>query len=144
MIIYILPYYIVCDLFSDCSAEIPLFPKMSSPQFFLNLRKFFEYLTSRYTFQYPYDSRYRISGWKRQQHMDMIFSNFTSIYLKIKMVCYLYKKLFNSILNFLFENLFPIFRTPDQMIFRFINRMTCSFNIHASYFIWKGVFPQAL
>ena len=137
-------YYVVCYLFSNCSAEISLFPEMTTPKLFLNLWKLFEYLTARYTFQNPYYFGYRISGRERQQYMNMIFRNFTSVYLKIKMVCYLNKKFSNSILNATSEDLFPVFRTPDQMIFRFINRMTCSFDIHAGHFIWKAVFPQAL
>ena len=137
-------YYVVCYLFPNCSVEISLFPEMTTPKLFLNLRKFFEYLTARYTFQNPYYFRDRISGRERQQYMNMIFRNFTSVYLKIKMVCYLNKKFFNSILNATSEDLFPVFRTPDKMILRFINRMTCPFDIHARHFIWKAVFPQAL
>ena len=144
MMLYIFPYHIVCYLFSNCSVEISLFPEMTTPKLFLNLRKFFEYLAARYTFQNPYYFGDRISGRERQQYMNMIFRNFTSVYLKIKMVCYLNKKFFNSILNATSEDLFPVFRTPYQMIFRFINRRTCSFYIHAEHFIWKDVFPQAL
>jgi len=136
--------YIVCYLFPNGSEEISLFPKMTSPKLFLNLRKFFENLTARYAFHNPYYFRYRISGRKRHQYVDMIFSNFTSIYLKIKVLCYLNKKFFDSFLNVASEYLFPIFWTPNQMIFRFINRMACSHDIHAGHFIWKSAFSQAL
>ena len=144
MMIYIPSYYIICYLFSNCSVEVSLFPKMTTPKLFLNLWKFFEDLTTRYTFQNAYHFGYRISGRERQKYMDMIFRYFTSVDLKIKMLCYLNKKFFNSILDVKCKNLFPVFRTPDQMIFRFINRMTCSFYIHAEHFIGKAVFPQAL
>jgi len=140
MILNVFPYYIVCNLFSNCSVEITLFPKMASPKFIPNLRKLFENLTARYAFDYPNHFRYRVPWGKRNQYVNVIFRYFTSIYFKIKMTCYFKKKLLYSWLNFFIKDLFSIFRAPNQMIFGFINRMARSFDIHAGILMGKHPF----
>ena len=143
MMLYILPYHIVCYLFSHRSAEISLFPEMASPKFFLNFRELIENLTARYTFQYSNYFRYRISRWKRYQYVNVIFRYFTTVYFKIKMARYLRKKLLNSWTDFINKNFFPVFWASDQMILGFINRMVY-FSDSCGYFTWKATFPQAL
>ena len=109
--------------------------RMASPKFFLNFRELFKNLAARYAFDYPYYFRYRISWWKRNQYVNVIFRYFASIYLKIKMTRYLKKKLLYSWLNSFIKCLFSVFRAPNQMIFGFINRMARSFHIHAAILI---------
>jgi len=137
MMLYIFSYNIVRNLFSNCSIEISLFPKVSSPKLFFNFWELFKNFTTRYAFDYPNHSRYRVSWGKRNQYVNVIFRYFTSIYFKIKMTCYFKKKLLYSWLNFFFKDLLSVFRTPNQMIFGFINRMACSFYIHAAILMGK-------
>lgn len=113
------------------------FALLASPKFFLNLRELIENLTARYTFQYSNYFRHRISRWKRYQYVNVIFRDFTTVYFKIKMARYLKKKLLHPWTDFINKNLFPVFRTPDQMILGFINRMACSFQTHASILLGK-------
>jgi hypothetical protein len=131
MMLYIFPYDIISDLLSHGSIEIPLFPKMSSPKLLLNFRKFLENLTSGNTLQNSNHSRNRIPWRKRNQYVNMVLTYFTAIYFKIKMARYLFKKLSYSRANLLNKNLFPLFRTPDQMILSFINCMACCSQTHA-------------
>ncbi len=142
MILNVFPYYIVCNLFSNCSVEVALFPEMASPKFLLNFRELFKNLASRYAFDYPNHFRYRISWWKRDQYVNVIFRCFASIYLKIKMIRYLKKKLLYSWLNFFIKDLLSIFRAPNQMIFGFINCMARSFDIHAGILMGKHPFHK--
>ena len=140
MMLNVFSYYIVCNLFSNCSEEITLFPKMTSPKFIRNFRELFKYLAARYAFDYPNHFRYRIPWGKRYQYVNVIFRYFTSIYFEIKMTCYFKKKLLYSWSNFFIKDLFSIFRTPNQMILGFINRMACSFQWHAVTLIGKHPF----
>ena len=139
MMIDIPSYYVVCYLFSNCSVEISLLPKVASPKFILNFRELVKNLAARYTLDYPDHFRYRVSWGKRNQNVNMIFRHCTSIYFKIKMTGYFIKKLFYSWLNVFNKYLFPLFRAPDHMICGFINRMACSFDIHAG--ILMGTYP---
>ena len=139
MIFNVIPYHIIGNLFSNCSVEISLFPKVASPKLILNFRELVKNLAARYTLYYPYHFRYRVSWGKRNQYVNVIFSHCTSIYFKIKMTGYFIKKLFYSWLNVFNKYLFPIFRAPDQMVFGFINRMACSFDTHAG--ILMGMYP---
>ena len=136
----IFPYHIIGDLLTNCSKKISLFPKMTSPEFFLYFWKFFKNLTARYTFQNPYDFRNGIPWWKRNQNMNMVFGNFAAVDFKIKMTRYLNEKFFNPRSYFLCQYFFPVFRAPDQMILCFINRMACSFQCHAVTLIGKHPF----
>jgi len=140
MILNIFSYHIIGDLLSNCSIKIPLFPKMTSPKLFFHFWEFFENLTTRYTFQNTYDSRNGILRRKRNQNVNMIFGNFTTVNFKIKVTRYLHEKFFNPRAYFLCQYLFPVFRAPNQMILGFINRMACSFQWHAVILIEKHPF----
>ena len=110
--LYIFPYNIVCNLFSNCSVEISLFPKVASPKLFLYFRELFKDFTARYAFDYPNHSRYRVSWGKRNQYVNMIFRYFTSIYFKIKMTCYFKEKLLHS---WDFRHFFTIKKTNGRL-----------------------------
>ena len=131
VMLYIIPYHIISYLLSHCSIEIPLFPKMTSPQPLSHFGKFLKNLTARNALQNSNHSRNRISGRKRNQYVHMVLSYLTPVYLKIKMTCNLQKQLFYPRANFLSEDLFSILGAPNQMIFSFINRMACSSEAHA-------------
>ena len=139
MMLYIFPYHIISDLFSECSKEVPLLPKVASPKFLFRLGKFFENCTARDTLNYSNYFGNRIPGWKRNQEMSMVLCYFTAVYFKIKMAGDLFKELLHPCANSFNQNFFPVFRTPDQMILRFINRMARSFQAHAG--ILKGKPP---
>ena len=49
----VLPYDIVSDMFPHGSEEVSLFPKMTTPQLLLYLRKLLENLTTGYALQNP-------------------------------------------------------------------------------------------
>lgn len=139
MMLYIFPYHIICNLLSYCSEKISLLPKMTTPKLFFNPWKLFENLTSRNTFNYSYNLGNRISWRKRNQYVNMIFSHFTTVYLKIKMTGDLKKKLLYPLTNFINKNFFSVFWAPNQMVLGFINCMTRSFQAHA--FIVLGKHP---
>ena len=143
MILYIIPYYIISYLFTPCPIKISLFLKMTSPELLFNFRKFLENLTIRNAFQNSNYSGNRISRWKRNQYVNMILRYLTSLYFKIKMTCNFIKKLFYPRANFINEDLFSIFRAPNQMIFSFINRMTCSSQGHAVILWAKHIFLKS-
>lgn len=131
MVLYIIPYHIISDLLSHCSIEIPLLPKVTSPKLLFHLRKLLEDLAARNTLQDSNHPCNRIPRWERNQYVHMILGDLTSVYFKIKMACYLEKKLFDTLSNFLNEDLFPILWAPYKMILSFVHCMACSFQARA-------------
>jgi hypothetical protein len=131
----IFPYDIISDLLFHSSIKIALFPKMTSPKLLLNFRKFLENLTSGNTLQNSTHSRNRIPWRKRNQYVNMVLTYFRAIYFKLKVARYLFKKLSYSQANLLNKDLFPLFRTPEQMILSFINCMACCSPAH-TVIVW--------
>ena len=127
----IFSYYFVSYLFTNCSKEISLLPKVTTPQFLFDLWKLFKNFAPRNALQYPNNFCYRIPGWKRYQNVNMIFCNLTSINLKIKMLANLFENLFCTLADIFCNNFSSILWAPNQMILSFIYRMTCSLQAHA-------------
>lgn len=84
MLLNVLPYDSVSHMFSDCCEEVSLFPKMTPPQLLFDLWKLLENLTAGYAFQNSNYLRNRVSRWKRNQDVNVVFCNLALLYLKIK------------------------------------------------------------
>ena len=140
MFLNVLPYDIVSDMFPHGSEEVSLFPKMTTPQLLLYLRKLLENLTAGYALQNPNDLRNRIPRWKRDQDVNVVFCDLTLLHLKIKMSGNLQKQFLNPVTDVPNKYLFPILRTPYKMISRFIYRMTCSAQNHADILLRNQTF----
>ena len=134
MLLNILLYNIVGQMFPYCPKKISLLPKMTSPQLLLDLGELLENPTSRNTLHYTNYSGNRITGRKRDQYVNIFFRNLTLVYLKIKLTGNLIEKLFHSCTYIATKYLLPIFRTPNQMILSFIYSMACSFQTHTIYY----------
>jgi len=131
MILNIFFNHIRCYLVPNRSNKISIFPKLSALKLLLYFRVFLEYGTRTDALQHPYYPRYAVSWRKRQKNMDMIFRNLQRLYLKIVTFCYLLEYLFYSVPYMTLQNPFPVFRSPYQMIFGIIYRMTGSLQFHA-------------
>ena len=140
MLLNVLPYDIVSDMFPHGSEEVSLFPKMTTPQLLLDLRKFLKNLTARYAFQNSNYLRNRVARWKRDQNVNVLFCNLALLYLKIKMSGNLQKQFLNPVTDVPNKYLLPILRTPYKMISRFIYRMTCSAQNHADILLRNQTF----
>jgi len=135
MMLNIFSYHLLGNLISYCAGKISIFPKFSTPQFFLYFRVFLEYYTRTYPLQHTHHPCNAISWRKTQKYMHMIRGNLQCVYLKFMMLCYLSKYLFCSFLYFAPQYHLPIFRCPNQMIFRIVHCMACSFKYHAFPYI---------
>ena len=140
MFLNVLPYDIVSDMFPHGSEKVPLFPKMTTPQLLLYLRKLLENLTTGYALQNPNHLRNRVPRWKRDQDVNVVFCDLTFLYLKIKMSGNFQKQFLNPVTDIPNKYLLPILWTPYKMISRFIHRMTCSAQNHADILLRKQTF----
>ncbi len=132
MFLDIIFYNIICYLLTYSSKRISLFPKVTGPQFFFNLQEFLKNYTSRYPFQNSNYFSNRLSCWKKNQNMNMIFRNHTFFYFKIKLISYLIKN-FLYFLTISPMNIISIFRAQYKMIFCFINRMASNLRLMQLY-----------
>jgi len=86
------------------------------------------------TLYYPHYLSYRARWRKRYQYVYMLFHHFHLYYLKSIILTYPPYQLLRSFLNLLpLKYPLAIFRTPDKMITRIINRMTRPLDRHALY-----------
>ena len=131
MILNIALDQIRCNLISYRPYEISILPKFPSPQLLLYLRKLLKYLSRGNALQYPYYVRNRISRWKTQKYMDVIWSHPHLLNLKLMTLTYLTKYLLNSITYIFPPNPFSIFRRPEQMVLCVVNRMCRPSDCHA-------------
>ena len=117
--------YLPSHSVAHCSGEIPIFPQFASPQSLLYPRKRSKQLPRTYTLYHTYHLPYRILRRKRYQYMHMISCYFHLLYFHPIFTAYLFNQLFRSFPYLLVcKYLLPIFRTPYQMICRFVDRMT--------------------
>lgn len=118
------------NLIPYCPNKIPIFPKLPTPQFLLNLRILLKYLTRRYTLQHPHHLRNRIPRRKTQKYMHMIRRYPHLLDFKSMMPSYFLKNLLN-LLPYIFSlNPFSILRRPYQMILCIVNSMCTPPNPH--------------
>ena len=130
MVFYIFPNHFFRYLVPNRSSKISIFPKFSTPKLFLYLRMLLKYYTATDTLQYPYCLGNTIPRWKRKKNMNVIFCYLQRIYLKIMIPGNLLKKFFYPISNIIPQYPLSIFRSPYQMIFRIVYRMTGSVQFH--------------
>jgi len=126
MIFDVTLYQICCNLIPHRPRKIPIFPKFSSPQLLLHLRKLLKYLAGRNTLQHPYYLRNRIPRWKTQEDMDVTRCHPHLLDLKTIMLQHLQKYLFRFVPDIFSLNPFSIFRRPYQVIFCVVNGVSSS------------------
>ena len=137
MILNILPDYLCRHFISYCANKIAVLPKFTAPKMLLHLRMLSKNYTGTHTLQYPNNLGNTVTRWKRQKYMNMIFSHFQCINLKIMTNRNLLKDTPYSLLDVTPQNPLPILRSPYQMIFRIIYRMTCTSKSHAVHITYS-------
>ena len=140
MFLNVLLNNIVCDLLTNSSKKVALFPKMASPKLFPYARVFFQYFTARYAFQNGHRLRNTIAWRKRYQKMYMIFRYLTLLYFEVKLTGDFIEKGFYPFTHLPCQYSFSVFRAPYQMVRRLINRMACSSQCHTVLLIGKRPF----
>jgi hypothetical protein len=114
-------------------SKISIFPQFPSPQPSPQPRKLAKQLPPRKTLYDPYHLAYRVLWPKRNQQMDVFFRHLKFLYFKVISFGYLPHQLLRSLpYDFFLKNIPPIFWTPDQMVPCLVNRMTRSFQTHAT------------
>lgn len=131
MVFYVFSNHFFCHLIPNRSHKISILPKFSSPKLLLYFRMLLKYYTGTDTLQHPYYLGNTVPRWKRKKNMNVIFCCLQRIYLEIMITGNLLKYFFYSRSNISSQNPFSILRSPHQMIFRVIYRMTGSFQFHA-------------
>ena len=126
---------IFCYFVPHCSDKVTIFPKFASPQFLFYFREDLKNLSCRSPLKSLHYLRDRISRWKSQKYMHMIFSNFHCLYLKIIRRCDFFENCLNKFSKITPQYPFPIFRGPYQMVSCIVHRITGSFNGHANILI---------
>jgi hypothetical protein len=126
---------IFCYFVAYCPNKVTIFPKFASPQFLFDIWEDLKNLSRRSPFKALHYLRNRISGWKSQKYVYVIFSNFHCLYLKIIRRCDFFKNRLNKFSKISTQYPFPIFRRSYQMVSCIVNHMTASFNCHANILI---------
>jgi hypothetical protein len=141
VVLYIFLYGITGDLVSSCSNKISIFPEFSTPEFFFYFWISKKDFLCTDAFEDSYYLSNRVFGRYTGEYMDMIFGYFHFLYFTVSCFKYLFKQLFNGILQFFFKYQFAIFGCPHKMIFCVVNCMAESFYSHAVYYtklLYKG------
>ena len=135
MISDIVFYRFACDFLTDCSDKISIFPKFSTPQFFLDLWMSQKDLFCTHTFQNSHHLSNRIFGWYRCKYMYMIFCYLHLFYFTVPCFQYLFKELLYGISQLFFQYPLAIFGCPHKMVSCVVNCMAHWFDGHAMYYI---------
>ena len=79
----VVAYHGLIPMFSNCAREIPIGPKLPSPQLLLDLRTQSEHFSRGYTFDHRYQLRHTIHRHRLHQKMNMIpiYPDFQKLYL---------------------------------------------------------------
>jgi len=133
MMLYIFINYLPRHTVSNCTSEVPIFPKLSRPKLFFDARQLAKQFPRTYAFYYPNHLAYRTLRGKRYQQMHMINGYFHFLYLYPVSLAYFFYKLFRALpYPFILKYLLPIFRAPYQMVCCVVDRMTRPLQSHAS------------
>ena len=117
---------------TDRSRKVPVFPDLPAPQSPLDRRILLEQRARAETFQGPDYLADRVARWKGQQNMHMVTRYFHLFDVKSVFFCDLLEKLSATLAKItLREQVFPIFRTPHQVVRRLVNGMAGSSKRHA-------------
>jgi hypothetical protein len=113
----------------DGTRKIAALPQLPKPQSVLQRRKRAEQLSGTYAFDDLSHLPNRTLWGKRQQNMNMFNTNFHLNEFKIIFLTYLTDQLLRIFSDsVVLKNFLSVFRTPNQVIARIINRMTRSTN----------------
>ena len=134
VVLKILLYRIARHFVSDCSNEIAVFPKLSTPQLTLHLRISPKDLFRAHALQNPHYLTNRAFWGYARNYMHIIGGYLYFQDLTIPCCKNLLKQFFRYLSDFLLQDPFAILRCPHQMIARIVDRMAHSFDSHAAYY----------
>jgi len=138
---------------THCPGEISVFPQLPRPQSLLQSGELAEQSPRTVALDDSDHFSNRSGRRKRDQDVNMFQAHFQFDNFKSIVPTYLPDQLFRSFLNLHpLKYVLPIFRTPDQMVTRIIDRMTRPLEPHALYisqcraraYADKGAFPVPL
>lgn len=113
--------------------KVSVFPKLSRPQPALQRGERAEQFSRTDAFNNPHHLADRTFWGKRHQDMNMFNHHFELYDFKTIILTYLSDQLFRSFFDiFALKDFLSIFRTPNQVVAGIVNRMTRSFDRHAS------------
>jgi hypothetical protein len=139
MMLDVFSYHFHRYLIPHRADKISIFPKFSAPQLFLYFWMLLEYYARTYPLQHTHNLCNAISWRECQKYVNMIWGYLQRVYFKFMMLCYFSKYLLYSFLYFSSQYPLPLLRCPDQMIFRIIHCMACSFKYHAFPYIMPRI-----
>jgi len=145
--------YVPSHSLSDCAGEITILPQFPAPQSLFQTRELAKQSPSAVAFDNPDDFPDRSRWRERNQEMDMFLHDLLFQYLDVVSLAYFLDYLLRSFPDLRpLEDFFPVLRAPNQMIGTVVDRMTRSFQRHASFISYprarayadKGDFPVPL
>ena len=135
VVLEILLYRITLHFVSDCSNEIAVFPKLSTPQLTLDLGISPKDLFRAHALQNPYYLTNRVFWRYARTYMHMIGGGYLYFQdLTIPCCKNLLKQFFGCISQLLLQDPLAILRCPHDMVARIVDRMAHSFDSHAAYY----------
>jgi hypothetical protein len=149
----ILGYNVPSHPVSDRPNEIPVFPNLPAPKPLLQSGELAKQPPPTLALDYPDNLPYRPRGRKRYQKVDMFLHQFHLQNLYVVRLAYLPHHLFRSFPDLLpLKESLPVFRAPDHMIRRVVDRMTRPLQSHVPFishrrarpYVDKGDFPVPL
>ena len=81
LLLHVFAYRLFVSVLAHCAGEVPVRPKLATPQFLPHLRTAFENLSGRYAFDHRHNLCHAVSGNRLHQKMNVIFvrSNFQKL-----------------------------------------------------------------
>jgi len=126
--------YLPSHTLSGPPGGVTVWPKFSGPKPLLDSRELTEQRPRTYVFYYANHLAYRGLFWKRHCTVHMFFRHFHFINPYTILFAYFLDQVFRSFPYLaLFEDLFPVFWAPHQMLCLIAGRMTRPLQSHASF-----------
>jgi len=117
---------------TNCPGEISVFPQLPRPQSLFQPGELAEQSPPTVALDDSDHFSNRPGRRERDQNLNMLHAHFQFDNFKSIVLTYLPDQLFRSFLNLHpLKYILPIFRTPDQMVTRIIDRMTRPLEPHA-------------
>src|SRR6266705_3715967 len=127
-----------CDLVTNCTSKIAIFPELPAPEATLHAWELTKESPGTQTLEPCHDLRDRVSGWEGAKDMDMVWTHFHLLYGDVVLLGNIREKLPDSLLYLALQDITAILGRPDQVIQGIVDGMGCASEDHAAI-----VTPQA-
>ena len=121
-----------CDLVTNRTSKIAIFPELPAPEATLHAGELTKDSPGTQTLEPCNDLRDRVSGWEGAKDMDMVWTHLHCLYGDVGLRGHIRQKLPDSLLYLAWQNITAILGRPDQVIQGIIDGVGCASEDHAA------------